>query len=64
MIFIWLKPVTQALWNGQVEDVILACQALATTCRNASQAVNYFANNMERMRYDRFRAAGFRLAAA
>ena len=50
----WLEPVTPALWDGQVENVILACQALAASCLKASQAANYFANNIERMRYDRF----------
>lgn len=59
----WLEPVTQALWNGQVEDVILACQALATTCLKAAQAATYFANNIERMRYDRFRAAGYMIGS-
>ena len=59
----WLEPVTQALWDGQVEDVILACQSLAVTCLTASQAANYFANNMERMRYDRFRAAGYMIGS-
>jgi hypothetical protein len=59
----WLEPVTQALWDGQVEDVILACQALAPTCLKAAQAANYFANNMERMRYDRFRAAGYMIGS-
>lgn len=38
----WLEPVTQALWDGQVEDVILACQSLAASCLKASQAANYF----------------------
>ena len=59
----WLEPVTQALWDGQVEDVILACQSLAVTCLKASQAANYFANNMQRMRYDRFRAAGYMIGS-
>ena len=59
----WLEPVTQALWDGQVEDVIQACQALARTCHKASQAATYFSNNVERMRYDRFRAAGYMIGS-
>lgn len=59
----WLEPATQALWDGQVEDVIQACQALAETCLKASQAVTYFSNNAERMRYDRFRAAGYMIGS-
>lgn len=60
---IWLEPVTQALWDGQVEDVIRACQTLAATCLKAQQAVGYFSNNIERMRYDRFRAAGYMIGS-
>ena len=59
----WLEPVTQALWDGQVEDIIQACLALAETCQKAAQAAAYFANNCERMRYDRFRAAGFMIGS-
>lgn len=59
----WLEPVTQALWDGQVEDVIWACQALAKTCQQASQAATYFANNIERMRYDHFRTVGYMIGS-
>jgi len=59
----WLEPLTQALWDGQVEDVIQACKALAETCQKASQAATYFSNNAERMRYDRFRAAGYMIGS-
>jgi hypothetical protein len=59
----WLEPVTQALWDGQVEDVIQACQALAQTCQKAAQAATYFSNNAERMRYDHFRAAGYMIGS-
>jgi len=60
---IWLEETTQALWDGQVEDVVVACQALAHTCLQASQATTYFSNNMERMRYDRFRAADYMIGS-
>jgi hypothetical protein len=60
---IWLEDNKQALWDGQVEDVIAACKRLAQTCLQASQAANYFTNNMERMRYDRFRAAGYMIGS-
>ncbi len=59
----WLEPVTQALWEGQVEEVIRICQTLAPTCLKAQQAVTYFSNNSERMRYDRFRAAGYMIGS-
>lgn len=60
---VWLEQVTQNLWDGQVEDVIQACLALAPTCQKASQAATYFSNNSERMRYDRFRAAGYMIGS-
>ena len=59
----WLEPVTQNLWDGQVEEVIQACQALAKTCQKASQTASYFSNNSQRMRYDRFRAAGYMIGS-
>ena len=59
----WLEPVTQNLWDGQVEEVIQACQALAETCQKASQASSYFSNNCQRMRYDRFRSAGYMIGS-
>ena len=59
----WLEENTQALWDGQVEVVIVACEVLAQTCLQASQAGTYFTNNMERMRYDRFRAAGYMIGS-
>jgi len=59
----WLEEVTLALWDGQVEDVIMACKALAQSCTQARQAATYFTNNIERMRYDRFRAAGYMIGS-
>jgi hypothetical protein len=59
----WLEGVTQALWEGQVEQVITACQALATSCELARKAAHYFYTNAERMRYDRFRAAGYMIGS-
>ena len=59
----WLEETTQSLWDGQVEDVIAACNILSPTCSKAAQDVIYFTNNMERMRYDRFRAAGYMIGS-
>lgn len=59
----WLETVTHFLWDGQVEDVITACQHLAQTCLKAQQAVTYFTNNIERMRYDQFRTAGYMIGS-
>jgi hypothetical protein len=59
----WLEGVKQALWDGQVEGVISACQALAASCELARKAVHYFYTNAERMRYDHFRAAGYMIGS-
>lgn len=59
----WLEPVTQALWDGQVEDVISACRLLAPDCLKANLTANYFANNIERVRYDHFRNAGYMIGS-
>jgi hypothetical protein len=59
----WLEGVKQALWEGQVERVISACEALAASCEPARKAVHYFYTNAERMRYDRFRAAGYMIGS-
>jgi hypothetical protein len=59
----WLEEATQALWDGQVEEVIRTCAALAPACSQAQQAVTYFTHNIERMRYDRFRAAGYMIGS-
>ena len=55
----WLAPVVESLWQGQVEEVILACQPLANQHDEARQAVTYFSNNGQRMRYDLFRTQGY-----
>jgi hypothetical protein len=55
----WLEPVTTDLWDGQVEAVIRACEAVARGCEEAQHAVTYFTNNLPRMRYAQFRAAGY-----
>lgn len=59
----WLEDAVQALWEGQVEQVIQACEALATTCSEARKAAQYFSTNAERMRYDRFRSAGYMIGS-
>jgi hypothetical protein len=59
----WLEGVTQALWDGQVEQVISACEALAASCELARKAARYFYTHAERMRYDRFRAAGYMIGS-
>jgi hypothetical protein len=55
----WLENITEALWQGNVESVMDACQRLSKKSALAKQALTYFNNNKERMRYAQFRAAGY-----
>jgi len=59
----WLEDTKQALWEGRVEDVIAACQTLAPFCSAALDEINYFSTNIERMRYDQFRNAGYMIGS-
>ena len=59
----WLEGVKQALWEGQVEQVISACENLAASSDTARKAVRYFYTNAERMHYARFRAAGYMIGS-
>ncbi len=54
----WLEETKQALWEGQVEEVVLACQALQDRCEAAARNVRYFSEHSERMRYQKFREQG------
>lgn len=53
----WLEQVTEDLWQGRVELVIDACRLLAKKSKWAQQSLTYYTNNIERMRYDQFRAS-------
>jgi hypothetical protein len=59
----WLAQITETLWQGQVEEVILACKHFAQKHDEARQAVTYFSNNTHRMRYDQFRSHGYLLGS-
>jgi len=55
----WLANIVESLWQGQVEEVIFACKRLANKHDESRQAVTYFSNNIQRMRYDVFRTQGY-----
>jgi len=59
----WLAQITETLWQGQVEEVVLACKCFASAYDEARQAVTYFSNNTHRMRYDQFRSHGYLLGS-
>jgi hypothetical protein len=55
----WLEQSAEDLWQGRVEAVMEACRQLTKKSNLAQQSLLYYANNMERMRYAQFRAAGY-----
>jgi len=56
---VWLEKNIEDLWQGSVEAVIEACQLLERKSNLAKQSLLYYGNNIERMRYAQFRAAGY-----
>ena len=56
---VWLEETRTALWYGNIQLVISACEKLATRSQEASQAATYFRNNSHRMQYDHYRNQGY-----
>jgi len=60
---LWAEAREGELWQGQVEEVVKALEKLSTERPElpeiVRQSVGYFAGNKERMRYQRFRMAGY-----
>jgi hypothetical protein len=62
----WIETVKSALWNGQLDEVIAACQQHVDAQRPddpAQQAVTYYQNNRHRMDYARYRALGYQIGS-
>jgi hypothetical protein len=58
----WLDEVKNLMWNGQITEVIQACQNFLNdplVSEPAHNAVTYFSNNQERMNYAHFREMGY-----
>ncbi len=55
----WLAQAAEDLWQGRVELVIEACRLVVKKAKCAQQSLTYYSNNIERMRYDQFRASDF-----
>jgi hypothetical protein len=56
----WVADMQTLLWDGEVEAVIRACLAIQKTVGTPAQRlITYYQNNLERMRYDRFRQANY-----
>lgn len=62
----WLEYMKNLLWNGQLDDLIAACQQHAIPDQPddpARQAVTYYTNNRQRMDYPTYRAQGFHIGS-
>lgn len=64
----WLEKVKNDLWQGRLDAVIAACQALAQVDLDveddpAQQAVRYYQNNRQRMDYPTYRANGYQIGS-
>ena len=59
----WLENTSAALWEGEVDFVIGACQLLAQCSKEAADAQTYFYNKKKRMRYDEFREKGYMIGS-
>jgi hypothetical protein len=56
----WITEMKTLLWEGEVEAVVRATQeVLAAVGPPALRLITYYQNNMERMRYARFRQANY-----
>jgi hypothetical protein len=60
---IWLTTVLTAMWDGDTDFVISACESLATKSEIAAQALTYFRNNAHRMQYHKFREQGYMIGS-
>jgi len=64
----WLTTYRTALWEGELDDVIAACQTHVQPDRDpdddpAQRAVTYLANNRHRMDYPTYRKHGYQIGS-
>jgi hypothetical protein len=62
----WLEQTTTALWNGDLDEVIAACQKQTDLHHEddpAQAAVTYYTNNRQRMDYPTYRANGYQIGS-
>ena len=56
----WLEKARSLLWEGQIDQLIHACQQLASQAATpVHKAITYFTHNQHRMDYARFRKLGY-----
>jgi hypothetical protein len=60
----WFEQQRSRLWQGQLATVFRACRACGRLAPEAvKKALTYLAHNRRRMRYDRFRTAGYQIGS-
>ena len=59
----WAKARLDELWDGKVADVLAAFQAQSSAGQPVREAITYYLNNQERMRYPEYRARGIQIGS-
>ena len=59
----WAKARRDELWDGRVADVLAAFRAQAHVGKPVQEAITYYTNNRERMRYPEYRARGIQIGS-
>lgn len=60
----WFNQQRTALWHGQRATLFHACRACAAVAPDpVRRALTFFAHQRRRMRYDRYRAAGYQIGS-
>ena len=59
----WAKDRLDELWAGQVDEVLRHCQEHASAGEAVQQAITYYTNNKDRMRYPEYRAKGLQIGS-
>ena len=59
----WAKDRLDELWAGQIDEVLRHCQEHASAGEAVQQAITYYTNNKDRMRYPEYRAKGLQIGS-
>lgn len=61
----WVSQMKDLMWQGRIEELISACDALAEHCSHdvIRTTANYFETHQKRMRYDYFRRQGYQIGS-
>jgi hypothetical protein len=59
----WANERLDELWDGKVDEVLCHCQEHASAGEAVQQAITYYTNNKDRMRYPEYRARGLQIGS-